>query len=224
MKKKIYHFNLIEIVLTVAVIAFGVVIILGMLPKGLRAARNAGIESFATDVIDQMCNYLSYSNSVNLELDPFKDDVYKNLDRYDSLNHVALLSGESGGFKKVNIYGIAARANSADNDKKGVYVIVRGEELAVDKEGNTPISEAVVDFSGLLYVWTSDASYSYLKANHTGSETDKMHDCGQNGCSFSNGKIDKSSQTVQVNMELSYPLSLPYDDRTKRYYSFEVKK
>ena len=42
MKVKINHFNLIEIVLTVAVIAFGVVVILGMLPKGLRAARNAG--------------------------------------------------------------------------------------------------------------------------------------------------------------------------------------
>ena len=68
MKKKIYHFNLIEIVLTVAVIAFGVVIILGMLPKGLRAARNAGIESFATDVIDQMCNYMTYNTSARNDL------------------------------------------------------------------------------------------------------------------------------------------------------------
>ena len=220
MKVKINHFNLIEIVLTVAVIAFGVAVVLGMLPKGLRAAKNAGIESFATDVIDQMCNYLSYSNSVDSELDAFKANVYEKLDNYDSLNHVALLSGASGGFKQVNIYGIASRADSTDNDKKGVYVIVRGEPISVD----IGESEAVIDFSGLLYVWTSDASYSYLNANHTGSETDKMHDCGKEGCSFSNGKIDKSSQTVQVNMELSYPLSLPYEDRTKRYYSFEVKK
>lgn len=222
MKVKINHFNLIEIVLTVAVIAFGVVIVLGMLPKGLRAAKNAGIESYATDVIDQMCNYLSYSNSVDSELDTFKADVYEKLDNYDSLNHVALLSGASGGFKQVNIYGIASSADPTDNDKKGVYVIVRGEPISVD----IGESEAVIDFSGLLYVWKSEVGYSYLKANHSGTESDKIHDCGKAGCNFSSDKISgaNNNQTIQVNMELSYPLSLPYEDRTKRYYSFEVKK
>lgn len=218
MKKKIYHFNLIEIVLTVAVIAFGVVIILGMLPKGLRAARNAGIESFATDVIDQMCNYLTYSNSVSAELKAFDENVYKNLKDYDNLKYVALLSGDVDDFKKVNIYGLAPHKT-----KKGLYAIVRGDILAVEKDGANTIGEAVIDFSGLLYVWTSGTSYSYLKANHTGSETDKMHDCGKEGCTFSKD-IKPAGQTIQVNMELSYPLSLPYDDRTKRYYSFEVKK
>lgn len=216
MKVKINHFNLIEIVLTVAVIAFGVVIVLGMLPKGLRAAKNAGIESFATDVIDQMCNYLSYSNSVESALEGFNESEYNNLDNYDTLDYVKLLSSDVEDFKKVNIYGLAPHKS-----KKGVYVIVRGENLLVD----TSTSEAVVDFSGLLYVWTSDAGYSFLKEdNHKGSETDKMHDCGKEGCTFSKDTKSASSRTIQVNMELSYPLSLPYEDRTKRYYSFEVKK
>ena len=223
MKVKINHFNLIEIVLTVAVITFGVVIILGMLPKGLRAAKNAGIESFATDVIDQICNYLSYSNSVESALEEFNESEYNDLDNYDTLDYVKLLSGDVEDFKKVNIYGLAPHES-----KKGVYVIVRGEELAVDKENSTTISEAVVDFSGLLYVWKSKAGHSYLKADHKGGETDKMHDCGSSKgkpvCTFSNEKQEESSRTIQVNMELSYPLSLPYEDRTKRYYSFEVKK
>ena len=212
MKVKINHFNLIEIVLTVAVIAFGVVVILGMLPKGLRAARNASMESFATDVIDQMCNYLSYSNSAREELEEITN--FPDMSNYDNIKYVQLLSGDSDGFKQVNVYGLAASTS-----KKGLYAIVRGETV-----NNGGDNEAVVDFSGLLYVWRSPAQYSAVKANHKGDEADKMHDCGKENCTFSRETVSESERTVQVNMELSYPLSLPYEERTKRYYSFEVNK
>ena len=213
MKLKTHHFNLIEIVLTVAVISFGVVVILGMLPKGLRAARNAGMESFATDVIDQMCSYLTYSNSAREELE--KISSFPDLKDYDNLKYTQLLSGPADNFKKVNVYGLAAHTS-----QKGLYAIVRGE--TVNNDGN---NEAVVDFSGLLYVWRSPAGYSAVKASHKGSDADKrMHDCGKEGCTFERETVNESERTVQVNMELSYPLSLPYEERTKRYYSFEVNK
>ena len=213
MKVKINHFNLIEIVLTVAVIAFGVAVVLGMLPKGLRAAKNAGIESFATDVIDQMCNYLSYSSSAREELEEIT--TFPDLKDYDDLKYVQLLSGSSDGFNKVNIYGLAPSSSV-----KGLYAIVRGETV-----NNNGDNEAVVDFSGLLYVWRSPAEYSGVKADHKGDDANKkMHDCAKEGCDFSREKVNNSERTVQVNMELSYPLSLPYAERTKRYYSFEVSK
>ena len=214
MKVKINHFNLIEIVLTVAVIAFGVVVILGMLPKGLRAARNAGMESFAADVIDQMCNYLTYSKSVSKELE--KITTFPDLSEYDNIKYVQLLSGDSGDFKQVNVYGLAA-----STAKKGLYAIVRGETV-----NNGGDNEAVVDFSGLLYVWRSPAKYSCVaEKQHKGDDAHKkMHDCGKEGCTFERKTVDESDRTVQVNMELSYPLSLPYAERTKRYYSFEVEK
>ena len=196
-----------------AVISFGVVVILGMLPKGLRAARNAGVESFATDVIDQMCNYLAYSNSAREELEEVTTS-FPDLKNYDNLKYIQLLSGESDGFKKVNVYGLAASTT-----KKGLYAIVRGETVNTGSE-----NEAVVDFSGLLYVWRSPAKYSCVEANHKGDDANKkMHDCGKEGCTFKRETQD-SSRTVQINMELSYPLSLPYAERTKRYYSFEVNK
>ena len=214
MKVKINHFNLIEIVLTVAVIAFGVVVILGMLPKGLRAARNAGVESFASDVIDQMCNYLSYSHSAREELEEIT--TFPDLSEYDNIKYVQLLSGDSDDddFKQVNVYGLAA-----STAKKGLYAIVRGETV-----NNGGDNEAVIDFAGLLYVWRSPAKYKAVKATHKGDDANKkMHDCGKEGCTFERDTVD-SSRTVQVNMELSYPLSLPYEERTKRYYSFEVEK
>ena len=214
MKIKINHFNLIEIVLTVAVIAFGVVVILGMLPKGLRAARNAGIESFATDVIDQMCNYMTYNTSARNDLTTYASaSDFPDLKDYDNLNYNALLTGPSNGFSKVNTYDLAAHESV-----RGLYAIVRGE---LDSSGD---NEAIVDFSGLLYVWKSPAKYAKLQATHKGDDADKkMHDCGKEGCDFER-VIVPSTTTEQVNIELSYPLSLPYAERTKRYYSFEVNK
>ena len=69
MKKQRYNFNLIEIVLTVAVISFGVVVILGMLPKGLRAARNTATVSYASEVMEQMGYYIQNQNLANLPSD-----------------------------------------------------------------------------------------------------------------------------------------------------------
>lgn len=211
MKVKISHFNLIEIVLTVAVIAFGVVVVLGMLPKGLQAAKNAGIESFATDVIDQMCNYLTYHTGGNNL--PSGYDTSLNIADYDDLDHVALLNGSSDGFQQVNIYGLAPHSSV-----NGLYAIVRGESRTVNS-----VTENSIDFSGMLYVWQSPAYHSRLEANHSGSDSGIMHDCGKEHCSFSRDRI-QSVRTVQINMELSYPLSLPYSERAKRYYSFEVQR
>ena len=58
MKIKKHYFNLIEILLTVAVISLGVVVILGMLPKGLRASRNVAAVSYASGVIEEFGTFL----------------------------------------------------------------------------------------------------------------------------------------------------------------------
>ena len=56
--------------------------------------------------------------------------------------------------------------------------------------------------------------------------SDANHECfGSDGklkCTLSVADQNYAGSTVY--MELSYPLSLPYADRTKLYYSFDVKK
>ena len=71
---KRYNFNLIEIVLTVAVVAFGVVIILGMLPKGMTAARNASAASYASSVIEQIGTALQLQGASKIESTSFSDN------------------------------------------------------------------------------------------------------------------------------------------------------
>lgn len=220
MKKRVYFFNLIEIVLTVAVITFGVVVILGMLPKGLQATRNAGMENYVTDIIDQMATYIINNTDVQSKIKEYDKNL--DLSDFDGLDHLKLLSQSEGGFNQVNAYDVS---NHTTHDN--LYVIVRGDTHTVDGE-----PEIRTDFTGMLRVWKSPSKYNVLKTTHKGTDKEKLHDCAavpadaaDEECEFSWEEVDvPEDRAIQINMELSYPLSLPYKERSKRYYSFEVRK
>ncbi len=240
MKARIYNFNLIEIVLTVAVISFGVVVILGMLPKGLRATRNVAMVSHASEVIDQLGGYFQLNGAGIVTETEFaeKDPGASNADDADSkvmqdykkLVPYIYKPGELP--KKTNAAmpndlgddyiptGIAGVFRYADED---IYIIVMGDSREVDGE-----QEVNTDFSGLLQVCKSaDVEGNVILINHAASThncfTDDEQNCGVNPADF---KLEKKTlpQVSRVYMELSYPLSLPYSQRTKKYYSFDVKK
>ena len=248
MKKRIYHFNLIEIVLTVAVIAFGVVVILGMLPKGLRATRNAAAVSYASGVIEQLGGYLQMrglktDSNDNIECEDFDEnadavdekDILENYTRLaeyiyrpgDLPNKTAAETEKKLGDKfKPFSTGVFKYA-----DAKDVYVVVMGDSREVNGE-----RENRLDFSGMIRLCVKKSPEIKVAAiTHAGvaagSEPDSSHECfdadgnqkcGLNSTDFSARKIELKGATVY--MELSYPLSLPYADRSKVYYSFDIKQ
>lgn len=254
-----YRFNLIEIILTVAVIAFGVVVILGMLPKGLAASRTAGFESYSSEIVDQMGNYLQRNGAKAIEptisegeesdflskdfksaeTTPGKLDrtimaAYPKLVSYIDLSknfdNEKVITDDGPQnldelFSRTNTAGVFKLKDGTQKYEQGIYVIVMGNSysnvIATDKE-----TETRIDFSGMLRTWKRSRSYENVRVNNdtdyfSQPDTDKE----------TNFKLDvldapmTSSGDIKgavVYMELSYPLSLPYAERTKRYYSFEV--
>lgn len=63
--KKIQFFNMIEILLALAVIAIGMTSVLGLFPVGLNASRNAVAENCSADIADQMVTYLRVISEIN---------------------------------------------------------------------------------------------------------------------------------------------------------------
>lgn len=241
MKMRTYQFNLIEIVLTVAVIAFGVVVILGMLPKGLRASRNAGMESYASEIIDQMASYLQREGAASIkgkaESDAEEKDLVSGLDsdsdEYITANYLGLLNGHDwssefnvSNFKRTNTVGVY-KYDSEDEDECDIYAVVMGNRVAVDGEIRNQ-----VDFTGMIRVWKRFRDYDVIRINHDSvgvAEADLPagHDCLADSANCTdNYSIEnvESGLGARICMELSYPLSLPYAERTKRYYVFEVDK
>ena len=224
------HFNLIEILLTVAVIAFGVSVILGMLPRGLLMTREAGVESYASEIIDQMAGFFFTEPNAVLGLPGTAPDITDAIDSSVMSNYSGLLkymdltpvqSPESDYFTGTGTSGVFRRAS-------GVYVIVMGDAYD-DGDGET---ETRVDFSGMLRVWQETPSVHIvaLNADAISSETGEGDEHFPNLRADVTGGADfsaiaaSSPGVVRVCMELSYPLSRPYNQRTKRYYSFEVKQ
>ncbi len=240
MKISQYRFNLIEIVLTVAVISFGIAVILGMLPRGLQAVRSAGMESYSSEVIDQMASYLQQrgagSITVEIKTDKEKDflkDIKASTDE-DIMTKYAQLVSQSdlgkdfdvSGFNRTNATGVFRYSDGTDDKDKSIYVVVMGDEVKVDDDVRRQI-----DFSGMIRTWKRPREFNTVRIKHIekGVTSEKLpddHDCIEKGCDengFDKQKLDEISGAV-IGMELSYPLSLPYKDRTKKYYVFEVDK
>ena len=230
MKIRVYHFNLIEIILTVAVITFGVALILGMLPKGLSAARNTATLSYASEVMEQTGQYLQQASINNqtshVPTSRAADSVLDNSNIVD--NYMRLIAGSqpsSGGlppnevssvpnnFQATGIHGVY-RYTPSD----GVYVIVIGNTEIVDGEPETNVV-----FSGALRVWSDTTPVRYMALNnHNSGSHAAGTDCNCDPGSQSNHTVNNNINIRTVHMELSYPLSKEYAARSKTYYSFDV--
>ena len=255
--KHAMRFNLIEILLTVAVIAFGVAVILGMLPRGLALTRSAGMESYASEIIDQMAGYMFEIGTGNLSeyteaneanyIDYMKgsgDDTPTDLDKSIMKGYLQLIgsSADTGAvatsessdkvgeqdsckFYRTGTAGVFKVDAGSGNTKKGIYVIIMGDynnRTGSDKESR-------IDFSGMLRCWKRPLKVRALRqktrpptVDGTGAEAGWAENSTKRD-EFEAAEITLKDGAVLC-MELSYPLTLPYNQRTKRYYTFEVPK
>ena len=206
MKKQIFHFNLIEIVLCVAVISFGVVVILGMLPKGLRAAKNTATVSYASEVIEQMGYYFQDQGIGGVAAASLDDCIAPDEDGIKA-NYAKLLDGAVSGFTATGIHGVYRYGNA--------YVIVIGSTQNVDGE---KVNNVV--FSGLLRVAKTNGKDYKLSLTHSHADDTTVCDCDAASDKFTRRE---GAGVKTVFMELSYPLSVDYASRSKSYYSFDAE-
>ena len=216
MTKKIHYFNLIEIVLTVAVISFGVVVILGMLPKGLRASRNAATVSYASEIMEQMGYYIQAQGTSGL------DDEFANVEDSPTIakNYVNLLmkNNNQTNFSPAGVQGVYKYTGES---AKGVYVIVLGNNETVDGENVNNVL-----FSGMLRVALVTNTPNYAaKVEHSHDDKAGCYPASGDPCGSKDEdfKVEKAQDIKTVYMELSYPLSVDYAARSKSYYSFDAQ-
>ena len=226
MKACKHYFNLIEIVLTVAVVAFGVVIILGMLPKGMTATRNVAAVSYASSVIDQIGGALQQHGADSINSTAFNSSAISSTtektvtqDYPKLVMYIDNIAAMPSALK--DKYIPFATGVFKCEDLNDVYLVVMGNSEEIDGERINNI-----DFSGMIRVCKKDSSEgSIIKLAH--SSHDENHTClkdsdGSLQCSLQSDKHVFETATVYI--ELSFPLSRPYDERQKMYYSFDAKK
>ena len=224
--KRQYNFNLIEIVLAVAVVAFGVVIVLGMLPKGLTVTQNAATVSYASSVIDQIGGALLKEGTAGIKSDNFNNSAKDADDIIENYTALAEYIDDREGLENSSLkdkFQYFSRGMFKYKDADDVYVVVMGDsrEIAGERENR-------LDFSGMIRVCKkSDVKTTAAVIKHSSSgEHECFDEDGNANCVTNSDKFEKNEQKLSgstVYIELSYPLSQPWAERTKVYYSFDVK-
>ena len=246
--KKIHYFNMIEVLLALTVIAIGMTSVLGLFPVGLKASRQAVAENSSANVADQMVTYMRVmGESSDSAYTATFVTTATNLPNYDSgtdeLNITysddnATINLKSGTFdiqaqsdafledykkgdlnppgtstthdftRVANGWAIFRPAGASDLRHR-VYFITQGPNCTEDG-GNRNI-----DYSAMALVWKDTVQIKRLKAGGDPAISTDWELWPAPASYVHSGKI---------NVELSWPLELPYNQRKKRYYQVVINK
>jgi hypothetical protein len=207
---------MIEVVLAMAIIAFGMSSILGLFPVGLNALKSSMVDNYCSDSVDQMIGYI------------------KNQAEYSAGNYTAFVTGlpdaaaltaAVGADRSKLVGGKTLDAYSADfltdyrtSNFPATYKRVFTDMNIFQVSAGMPylyyivqgqITSKNIDFSAMLLVWKSPVSYTVKDAA---------------GNWYNGPAVPNAYQYFSgINFELSWPLEKPYAQREKKYYYIEVR-
>lgn len=227
--KNISFFNMIEIALAMAIIAFGMTSILGLFPVGLNACRNSVAENYSADAVEQFSSYLKgYAESSSANFDKlfapggFYPDAPKPLPAVlNSTNYITatqdFLDGITIGkdHTRVTAYNpvpivtgwtIFPAKNAA---LKNIYFVASGSGNYLNPGGAVFPS---TDFTGMLVVWKSPLTYYRPNSNNPPD-------------GWTTATDDAYVTGAALNIEVSWPLEVAdYTARHTKTFYMEVTR
>ncbi|QSH41334.1 hypothetical protein P0136_08580 [Lentisphaerota bacterium ZTH] len=208
--KTINYFNMIEITLAMGVVAVGMTSILSLFPVGLNTARNSIVEGLSASAVDQFLTYVKFHckksasyKALFINASGFKgsidrtDAVVKNSIKASSGKFLAdFKAGTSVDFSQVkglNLYG----NNGSDASLGKVFFAVQGGENANK-----------LDYSAMILAWKQPVENSFWDIS---------------GSAYSKYIDNTFEKSAGLCIEVSWPATIDYVDREKRYYYVEIQ-
>ncbi len=196
-RKKVRFFNLVEIVLAIAVLTVGIAAVMSLVPVGLNSYRDAMADNDgaqnAETMLREMENYFtkdkaSFANLLNTAIIPVKKGGKPN-------NNVV------NGDMLTEVTGWTAKGSN------GLYE-VSGSVPGLYGFASPNLAKA--DFIAHALVWRDDIYVLEWKAGAWAVKQD------------ASSQPLKSTDVVRLNVELSWPVAKPYERREKRLFTLEI--
>ncbi len=188
------HFNLIEIVVAIGVIAIGLAGVVALFPAGANATRNAMAQNYTANLTDQLFHQLEAQLRQNWapvtnSTDYIADSKPGSSEMADfDVSGACKLGGTACNEGNIHIYYESGTNN-------GVYKVVAGE----DDDGNDVLEPQEADFQAIMAIW---------KKQVTGP--------GGSPISYDNA--------VHLNAEISWPSGIDYINRDTASFDYELFK
>ena len=213
------YFNMVEIVLALAVVSIAIVSLMGVLPVALKASKNSVADNSVATVAEIMKAYIDnrYNNATNLSdlysgtNPPFSDTAV-----YTAVNapSVASVLALNNGIFNMPNPPFEVYRNSSNED--GTYRV----EFYSGDLGNT--SMRVTDFSAVVQIWKETLGGNIFVPQNVVSGTPTT---GNISTIFNNSVISGSNTTdpyvITLVMRISYPADASFDNQEHRYYKFD---
>ena len=214
MKK--YCFNLVEIMLAVVILSLGMTSVFVLFPAGLSNHRNAMAENSVADFAELIFSRVRAESALAVNYDGFSPDVN------DFPERGALEDG-NGNIKDPDTDWDDGLSEDEPwtwkKDKDGLYMV---------RQVSGPVGDHFVDFSAVVAVYKEDdtdfGKELFIPTKWGGNETVfNSIDKNKSGDTTADVKtLELNNFIMPLVMEISYPAELPYKDREKAYFRFEI--
>jgi hypothetical protein len=197
-----------------------------LFPVGLNASRNAVAESCSSDVVDQLITYFRVVNEVgnkystNFTNTGYLDEADVPTDPGNTPTDTEIMD-HSAQFLKDYSDGKIVAGSGDDYERlssgwaifktpiTGMFFVVQGPNCLEDT------GERSIDFSAMALVWKSPVQIKRWDGSAWGKWP-------LDSVVTSALLSTKYQYSGKLNIELSWPLDLPYADRKKRYYQIVI--
>ena len=215
--KKQHPFNMVEILLALGVIAIGICSVMVLFPVGANASRDSIMEEYAATSAEQMLNM------INFRLHMYDAGTHSTTKYWNDYigttpeGNGSLTSGSTGRPSDTDI--AALDLNDATDWSSGTNALLGGTalkgrifsqsgssntyfQIVVHKDGDkadlSDVDEAKIDFRALAVLWVDKVDFNGTNLPYT--------------------------YAARLNLEVSWPVEIPYASRQKSYYTLEVFK
>lgn len=214
MKQKINTFTLIEVTMSIAIIAVGMVGVMAIFPIGFNAARDAIGDNYSSDMSDQFLHVIAQQVKYYKDTDGngvISGDEYGWETWVDSPSAKIPLGSKSDASvitKGACVFGDTSLYDGEPNSPltgKDILGIYEGGSRGIYYVEST--SGDIVDFKGVMAIWCEQIKFLY---DSTGDG---------NGDALMSIPLNKA---VQLCLEVSWPVNKPYTKREKRHYVLQI--
>ena len=214
-KRRIYRFNLIEIMLAIVILALGMTSVFVLFPAGLSNHRTAMAENSIADVAELVISRIRAESALSVTKEGFSSEVLNRFperselfDAADKLKEPASIDWEDG---------------LTSSDPWTLKEVSSGLFMARQISG--PQGNHFVDFSAMVAVYKDDTLDNEIFVPMKWDSQMHFGDVEKSGTGTNSGQIkdlETGNFILPLVMEISYPAELPYDEREKAYFRFEI--
>ena len=216
MKKVIHEFNLVEIALAIAIIAIGISQILVLFPIGLNTNKEASADNNMADIGEYLMSYLR----AGYEADLTRPAASKKFNLPTSLSD--LEAGDEG----LDVNNVPTAWVPLDSKTQAASCFYRSNNVFLFQQKSLVEGTYIADFSVIAKVWSDTKFDIYLPDIYHQFTSTAPHYASSANLNAGGTSLSTYLTTKNIirafNIELSWPAEIPYAEREKKVFRFEL--